>query len=222
MDVVIVSSDKDMLQLVTDRVSMLNPMKDDMLYDPAKTEEFMGVPPASVADLLALKGDSIETFRARRASATKARGTDRPFGTVENAIERAAEVERKMYRESLQNHKDQILMSKKLATIDTQTPVEWCLESLSAQEAGRPGAEDDLSRVGVFQPPKGTRARRSPPHDKDYQTLLEAEEVDEFVAEIPAALRSPSRSRPGIGLAYKQGQARGIPFELAGPVYNTD
>src|SRR5215213_5854584 len=55
-DVVIVSSDKDMLQLVTDRVSMLNPMKDDTWYDPAKTEAFMGVPPSSVADLLALKG----------------------------------------------------------------------------------------------------------------------------------------------------------------------
>lgn len=45
VDVVIVSSDKDMLQLVTDRISMLNPMKDDTWYDPAKTLEFMGVPP---------------------------------------------------------------------------------------------------------------------------------------------------------------------------------
>ena len=49
VDVVIVSSDKDMLQLVTEHVSMLNPMKEDMVYDPAKTEAFMGVPPGSVA-----------------------------------------------------------------------------------------------------------------------------------------------------------------------------
>ena len=62
MDVVIVSSDKDMLQLVTDHISMLNPMKDDTWYDPAKTEEFMGVPPSGVADLLALKGDSIDNI----------------------------------------------------------------------------------------------------------------------------------------------------------------
>ena len=46
LDVIIVSSDKDMLQLVTERISMLNPMKDDTLYDAKKTEEFMGVPPA--------------------------------------------------------------------------------------------------------------------------------------------------------------------------------
>src|SRR5579872_1551557 len=61
-EVVIVSSDKDMLQLVTDRVSMLNPMKDDAWYDPAKVKEFMGVEPAQVADLLALKGDSVDNI----------------------------------------------------------------------------------------------------------------------------------------------------------------
>ena len=85
----------------------------------------MGVPPGSVADLLALKGDSIDNIPGAPGIGDKgARDLIARFGSVENAIERAAEVERKMYRESLQNHKDQILMSKKLATIDTQTPVE--------------------------------------------------------------------------------------------------
>ena len=142
VDVVIVSSDKDMLQLVTDRVSMLNPMKDDTLYDPAKTQEFMGVPPSRVADLLALKGDSIDNIPGAPGIGDKgARDLIVRFGSVENALERAAEVERKMYRESLQNHQDQILLSKKLATIDTQTPVEWCLCSLVGAGARHPGAE---------------------------------------------------------------------------------
>ena len=61
-EVVIVSSDKDMLQLVNDHVSMLNPAKDDTWYDPAKVREFMGVKPTQVADLLALKGDSIDNI----------------------------------------------------------------------------------------------------------------------------------------------------------------
>ncbi len=61
-EVVIVSSDKDMLQLVTDRVSMLNPAKDDTWYDPAKVREFMGVEPRQVADLLALKGDAVDNI----------------------------------------------------------------------------------------------------------------------------------------------------------------
>jgi DNA polymerase I len=61
-EVVIVSSDKDMLQLVTDKVSMLNPAKDDTWYDPAKVREFMGVEPRQVADLLALKGDAVDNI----------------------------------------------------------------------------------------------------------------------------------------------------------------
>src|SRR5439155_2494980 len=61
-DVVIVSSDKDMLQLVDDRITMLNPAKDDEIYDVAKVKEFMGVLPTQVADLLALKGDAIDNI----------------------------------------------------------------------------------------------------------------------------------------------------------------
>ena len=62
MDVAIVSSDKDMLQLVDERVSMYNPMQEDLWYDPARVEEKMGVRPGQVADLLALKGDAIDNI----------------------------------------------------------------------------------------------------------------------------------------------------------------
>ena len=63
LDVVIVSSDKDMLQLVVDgHISMLNPMKDDAFYDAAATEQFMGVKPSQVADLLALMGDTVDNI----------------------------------------------------------------------------------------------------------------------------------------------------------------
>jgi DNA polymerase I len=135
VDVVIVSSDKDMLQLVTDRISMLNPMKDDTWYDPAKTTEFMGVPPSAVADLLALKGDAVDNIPGAPGIGDKgARDLIARFGSVENALDHAAEVERKMYRESLQNNREQILLSKKLATIDVNCPIEWDLRVLKAQE----------------------------------------------------------------------------------------
>ena len=218
VDVVIVSSDKDMLQLVTDRVSMLNPMKDDTLYDPAKTQEFMGVPPSSVADLLALKGDSIDNIPGAPGIGDKgARDLIMRFGTVENAIERAAEVERKMYRESLQNHKDQILMSKKLATIDTQTPVEWCLSSLAAQEPDIPVLKPIYRELEFFSHLKELGPTEST-EDKDYKSLLTAEEVNEFVTGIPEDVPIAISIGMGIGLAYKPGQARGIPFDLAEPL----
>ena len=118
IDVVIVSSDKDMLQLVNDHVSMLNPMKDDLCYDAAATEKFMGVRPDQVADLLALKGDTVDNIPGAPGIGEKgARDLIVRFGSVENAMEHAAEVERKTYRESLQNNREQILLSKRLATI---------------------------------------------------------------------------------------------------------
>ena len=96
-EVVIVSSDKDMLQLVSDTVSMLNPAKDDEWYDPRKVKEFMGVRPDQVADLLALKGDAIDNIPGAPGIGDKgARDLIEQFGSVEAALERAAEVQRKM------------------------------------------------------------------------------------------------------------------------------
>src|SRR5579863_3291792 len=135
-EVIIVSSDKDMLQLVNDRVRMLNPMKDDMVYDAAAVETFMGVRPDQVADLLALKGDTIDNIPGAPGIGDKgAKDLIEKFGSVEAALDRATEVERKMYRESLLKHRDQILLSKKLATIETAVPIEFSLDAVAAQEA---------------------------------------------------------------------------------------
>ncbi len=78
-EVVIVSSDKDMLQLVTDRVSMLNPAKDDLWYDPAKVEEFMGVRPRTGGRSACAQGrfGGQHSGRARHRRQRRAR-SDRP------------------------------------------------------------------------------------------------------------------------------------------------
>ncbi|MDX1982775.1 MAG: DNA polymerase I [Bryobacteraceae bacterium] len=135
IDVMIVSSDKDMLQLVNHHVRMLNPMKDDVVYDTAGATEFMGVAPSQVADLLALKGDAIDNIPGAPGIGDKgARELILKYGSVEEAIAHAADITKKTQRESLLNHKDQILLSKKLATIDTTVPVEWDLAGLKLQE----------------------------------------------------------------------------------------
>src|SRR5579883_3156813 len=133
-EVVIVSSDKDMLQLVTEKVAMLNPAKDDAWYDPAKVKEFMGVHPGQVADLLALMGDAIDNIPGAPGIGEKGAQTLlEQFGSVEALLERAGEVQRKMYRESLQNNVERIQMSKRLATIACDVPVEFDPEAVRAQ-----------------------------------------------------------------------------------------
>jgi DNA polymerase I len=121
--VYVVSSDKDMLQLVNDRVCVLNPPKDNLICDRAKVEEILGVPPERVVDVMALRGDKIDGIEGAPGIGDKG-SVDliQRFGSVEGALEHAAEVEKKTYRESLLNNRDQILYSKAQVTIDCHVP----------------------------------------------------------------------------------------------------
>ena len=137
--VYVVSSDKDMLQLVDDMVLVLNPPKDNLIADAAKVEEILGVPPERVVDVMALRGDSIDNIPGAPGIGDKGSvELIRRFGSLEAALDRAAEVEKKTYRESLQNNRDVILLSKQLATIDTNAPVELNVE---AMRMGQPNIE---------------------------------------------------------------------------------
>ncbi|MGQ9919335.1 MAG: DNA polymerase I [Bryobacteraceae bacterium] len=134
VEVWMISSDKDLLQLVGGGIRMMDPMKNDTVYDAAKVEEFKGVPPARIVDLLALVGDSSDNIPGAPGIGEKgAVQLLREYGSLEQLLERASEVGRKSYRESLLNHRQQIELSKRLARIDTNAPVEAGLESLRAQ-----------------------------------------------------------------------------------------
>ena len=129
--VYIVSSDKDMMQLVNDKIHILNPPKDNLICDAAKVEEILGVPPERVIDVMALRGDSIDNIPGAPGIGDKGSvEIIKRFGTVEQALDRASEVERKTYRESLLNNRDTILFSKKMATIEMDVPVELDVNSM--------------------------------------------------------------------------------------------
>ena len=133
--VVVVSSDKDMMQLVNDDVLILNPPKDNLICDAAKVEEILGVPPERVIDIMALRGDTIDNIPGAPGIGDKGSvEIIKRFGKVEQALDRAAEVEKKTYRESLLNNRDIILFSKSMATIDTNVPVDLNVESMRAGE----------------------------------------------------------------------------------------
>jgi DNA polymerase-1 len=133
--VYVVSSDKDMMQLVNQDVHILNPPKDNLICDAAKVEEILGVPPERVIDIMALRGDAIDNIPGAPGIGDKGSvEIIKRFGTVEQALDRAAEVEKKTYRESLLNNRDIILFSKSMATIDTNVPVEFNVETMRAGE----------------------------------------------------------------------------------------
>jgi DNA polymerase-1 len=222
LDVVIVSSDKDMLQLVDEHTFMVNPVKDDEWYDASKVEALLGVKPWQVPDFLALKGDAIDNIPGAPGIGDKgARELIARFGTVENALEHAGEVERKTYRESLLNHRDQILLSKRLATIDTTAPVPFELGALRAQEPD-PVALRQLYRELEFY----SLLRELEPEqrvERDYRRLETAAEVDAYLAAIPkdspvaVAIQAGGNGELALGmagLAWRPGEARSLSLGL--------
>src|SRR5690349_21120963 len=133
--VYVVSSDKDMLQLVDEHICVLNPPKDNLICDSAKVEEILGVPPERVVDVMALRGDSIDNIPGAPGIGDKGSvELIRRFGSLEAALDRASEVEKKTYRESLLNNRDNIVLSKQLVTIDTAVPVELDVDSMKVGE----------------------------------------------------------------------------------------
>jgi DNA polymerase-1 len=222
LDVVIVSSDKDLLQLVDDHVSMLNPAKDDEWYDPAKVEQFMGVPPARVADLLALKGDAVDNIPGAPGIGDKgAKDLIQRFGSVEAALDRAAEVERKTYRESLQNHREQIEMSKRLATVATELPLEWTLEEFTARSADEELLRQLYTELEFYSQVKDLKS--SPPAlEVSTHALESAADLQAWLAANPDGL-ALSLNTAGdeellatsrVGLAAQAAEAVSIPWDL--------
>jgi DNA polymerase-1 len=137
--VFIVSGDKDMMQLVSHQVKILNPQKDNLILDPAKVTETLGVPPEKVVDVMALRGDAVDNIPGAPGIGDKG-SVDliREFGSVEAVLDRAAEVKRKSYRESLEQNRNSVLLSKELVTIDCHVPLPL---DLAAMETCAPDVE---------------------------------------------------------------------------------
>jgi DNA polymerase I len=135
LEVLVISNDKDMMQLVNEGVKILRTgtggAKADVIVDAAKVEEILGVPPSKVIDLMALLGDTVDNIPGAKGIGEKgATELIKKYGSVENALEHAAEVPNKRYREALQQQVEQVMMSKNLAAIAMDVPLELELDKL--------------------------------------------------------------------------------------------
>ena len=141
LDSVIVTSDKDMLQLVSDRVLVLDTAKDNVLIDARKVEEKLGVKPDQVRDLLGLWGDSSDNVPGAPGIGEKgARELIQAFGDIDNLLKNWDKVKKKTHQESLRDNAELIRMSRDLVTIRRDLPIELDLESLVLSEPDRKAA----------------------------------------------------------------------------------
>jgi DNA polymerase I len=194
-EVFVVSSDKDMMQLVDDKIRVLNPPKDNLISDAAKVEEILGVRPDQVIDVMALRGDSIDNIPGAPGIGDKGSvELIKRFGTLENALDHADEVERKTYRESLLNNKDTILWSKQMVTIDRNVEIDL---NLGNMVAGEPDA-GALSKL--FSELEFTTLL------KELAPALEVKETDyrdlKTSAELKTLVQSAAHSNSSLAVAF--------------------
>jgi DNA polymerase-1 len=190
--VFVVSSDKDMLQLVNEKICVLNPPKDNLVCDSAKVEEILGVRPEQVIDVMALRGDSIDNIPGAPGIGDKGSvEIVKRFGTLENALEHAAEVEKKTYRESLLNNKDTILWSKQLVTIDQNVDIELDMEKMVA-------GEPDIDALrALFSELEFTTLL------KELVPVMEVRETEYRDLKTPKDLRALARKTAPLAIAFE-------------------
>ncbi|HXG43787.1 MAG TPA: DNA polymerase I [Gemmatimonadales bacterium] len=139
--VVIVSGDKDFYQLIRPGVALLNPGRggpaavDEQWVDESNAAERLGVPPAQVADYLALVGDSSDNVPGVKGIGSKgAAELLGEFGSLTALLERAGEVKAKRAREALQQYAEDARLSRDLVTIRTDVPITLDLDALAVRD----------------------------------------------------------------------------------------
>lgn len=137
-EVYIVTGDKDMLQLVGPHVRVYNVHKEGLVYDKDAVKERYGVPPDGIVDLIALMGDASDNIPGVTGiGEVTAKKLMEDFGSLDKVIAGADRIKSESLRRKIIDHKDQALMSRELATVDSEVPIDVDLEKLRLAEPDR-------------------------------------------------------------------------------------
>jgi DNA polymerase I len=242
LEVLIISNDKDMMQLVGKNVRTLRTgsggAKADVIVDEKKVEELLGVPPEKVIDLMALLGDTVDNIPGAKGIGEKgATELIQKYGSVEKALDHAAEVSNKRYREALQQQREQVMMSKQLATIATDVPLELDLDALTRREPDGAalatlyrelGFNSLLRELGSEAVASSAPANSESASITDYAQFASVTEFREYLAKLPAKqplaiwlnLEPGERESEGFGtriasieVSSKTGEGRSVWFD---------
>ena len=219
--VFVVSSDKDFLQLVSERVTVINPGK-ELRYDPGLVTEKFGVAPENVTDVLGLVGDSVDNVPGVPGIGMKgAVSLIREWGSVESALENAAKISNKRQREALFQHAEQARLSKKLVRLDTNIALEIGSDELRYRGADRKAAFELFDRLGftsllneylpeTSSAPPGSYLLLSSP--AELKGLMDtATKRNRLALSLLTAENKASGGLLGVGLAVDPGKAFFVP-----------
>ena len=242
MSVTIVSSDKDLMQLVGDGVVMHDPMKQRRI-GPKQVEEKFGVGPDRVVDVQALCGDSTDNVPGVPGIGVKTAALlINEYGNLDGVLDRAEEIKQTKRRQNLIDHADLARISRRLVTLKDDVPVDLGLEDLRLKDP-EPDvllgfmAEMELGRLAgrIAQRLGGevsaTVAASEPeqPSETDYQCIQSLKALQPWidlarsvgvvaVDTETTSLDAMAADLVGVSLSVRQGQACYIPLGHTGPL----
>jgi len=185
MEVVIVSGDKDFAQLISDRVKMVDTLR-DVTFDPELVRKKWGVRPEQMVDFLALMGDKVDNVPGVAGIGQKgAAKLLETYGTLDAILEHKDELKGRQGT-ALEEHADDARLSRELVTLDRAVPLELSLDDLRL-EVPDPVAINELYRELEFYSLLGDESADAVEVDDDaeYQVLSGAE-ARAAVAELPS------------------------------------
>ena len=190
--VTIISSDKDLMQLVGGGVEMLDAMKNKRI-DNEGVEEKFGVSPNRVVDVQALAGDSVDNVPGAPGIGIKTAALlINEFGSLEELLDRAEEIKQPKRRQTLIEKRDQIEMSKRLVQLDCHMALDFTLEDLEVRDPDPETLLDFLSEM-------------------EFRTLTKRV-AENLGVEAPAIPETPTPAAPSQGGAADTPEAR--PFNV--------
>lgn len=219
-NVVVVTGDKDLMQIVTDKVTLLDTMKGTESGIPQVVERF-GVGPDRVIDILGLAGDSSDNIPGVPGIGEKtATKLILEFGSLDALLERAEEVKGKN-GEKLREYREQALLSRRLATIERNVPLEFNLEELSAREPDQEALNTFFKKFNFTSLIKELTAKATLSVE-EYHTVTTMSELQElitglersgeFALDLETTSLDPWEAKiVGLSFSYRDHEAYYIP-----------
>ena len=224
VDVVIITGDKDILQLVNDRVQVYDTMKEKKFGVEEVVQRF-GVHPEQVVEVMGLAGDAIDNIPGVPGIGEKtAIQLIKTYGSVENLLTHVEEIPQRRLKENLKTHGDLARLSRKLATIHTDVPILYQLKDFSLSPPDLKNLKEIFKELEFNKLLRELlEERESPPTTRDYRLITEQNEflalIENLKKETPFSIDLETTSPypmwadlVGISLSYAPHQAFYIPI----------
>ncbi len=222
ISVYIVTGDKDMLQLVSDNIFVYNAHKEGLIYGRKEVQERFGVGPEKIVELIGLCGDSSDNIPGVPGIGEKtAMGLIQKFGTVEKVLSNVDRVEGESRRRALKQHAGQARLSRELALLVQDAPLEVSLEAL------RPKTPDGEKLFQFFKSLefKTFLPEFVPEHPEggDYCLIQTQKELEDFFKKLRSVKKfafdfettsedAMKAEIVGISFSWEEGEAFYVPF----------